>query len=273
MTVSRFQRLFLLSSALVLIYLPIQLYIIYRNATVLPLIPYSWSLIHGKDWMNIVMVPMHGVVPLDRWITIVLGIFIFLFFGLGSDATKMYHKWWLKLDLGTNFPGIRGQASATQPQAFRVEHEHGSFASLLFDFCRKRLSWRRSSLALLEKDDAATVTTGSITSPIEAEKLSRAQEAAFMTAPINASQPTIAPSEPEDRPPPAVLARSRASFFSYLTQSRGPSAPDDIESALDQHENHRPNRCIAGLWHANNMNGSPVGVPAMRMGNCNGLRF
>ncbi|KAL8725310.1 MAG: hypothetical protein Q9181_006464 [Wetmoreana brouardii] len=216
---------------------------------------------------------MHGVVPLDRWITIVLGIFIFLFFGLGNDATKMYHKWWLKLDLGTNFPWMRVQVPATQPQAFRVEHEHGSFASLFFDFCRKRFSWRRSSSILLEKDDAATVTTGSITSPIETEKLSRAQEAAFMTAPTNASQPTIATSELEDRPLPPVLARSRASLFSYLTQSRGPSAPDDIESALHQHEHHRPNRFIAGLWHANNNSGSPVGMPTMRMGNCNGLRF
>lgn len=145
MTESRFIRLFLLSSALVLVFLPLQLYVLYHNASV-SLLPYSWAEVHGYDWMDVVKQPTHGVVPLDRWITIVLGIFVFLFFGLGNDATKMYRKWWLKLRL--NFPGMYGQAPVLQPRSPSVKHEDGSLASLLFDFCRKRLSWRQSSSVL-----------------------------------------------------------------------------------------------------------------------------
>ncbi|KAI4199122.1 MAG: hypothetical protein LQ350_004812 [Teloschistes chrysophthalmus] len=91
LTESRFQRLFFLSSALVLVYLPIQLYILYRNASV-PLLPYSWELIHGKNWSDIILAPSHGEVRFDRWIMIVLGIFVFVFFGTGNDATKMSEK-------------------------------------------------------------------------------------------------------------------------------------------------------------------------------------
>ncbi|KAL8968630.1 MAG: hypothetical protein Q9183_002375, partial [Haloplaca sp. 2 TL-2023] len=144
MTQSRFLRLFLLSSALVLVFLPLQLYVLYRNASI-PLLPYSWKEIHGYHWMDVVMMPTHGEVPLDRWITIVLGIFVFLFFGLGSDAMKMYRKWFTKLRLDTNFVGLYSRDPVTDNRVPAVEHDHGSLASLVFHFCKKRLSWRRSS--------------------------------------------------------------------------------------------------------------------------------
>ncbi|KAL8687521.1 MAG: hypothetical protein Q9218_006330 [Villophora microphyllina] len=264
LTESRFQRLFLLSFALALVYLPVQLYILYRNASA-PLLPYDWKLIHGYDWMNIIMQPSYGVVPLDRWITIVLGIFVFLFFGTGSDATKMYRKWLLKLRTNTAKTNRHSHGSPTpHSPPLKHAHDHGSLTSVVLDFCRKRLSWRRLTSLLLEKDNAATDTTGSITSPTESEKFSN--NAAFMAAPTAFSQPTTSPSELEARPFPPVPARS--------TRTRDSPPPEDIEAILQDYDAHRPNRFIAGLWHANN--GNAAGVPAVHgihMGNVNGLRY
>ncbi|KAL8646400.1 MAG: hypothetical protein Q9210_006166 [Variospora velana] len=210
------------------------LYELYRNASH-PLLPYSWDLIHAPStWMNIIMVPQHGIVPLDRWMPIILGILIFVFFGMGSDATRMYRKWWLKLRPGTSSPGPYGQTAASQ-----------------------------------KHHTTTTITT--LASPTESEKMSHAQDPALMTSPTNTSAPTTLATE--DRRLPPVQAQNKPSWLKkHFLPPCDPSPPDDIdiESALERYDNHRPNRFIAGLWHANNAaNSAPM--PATHMGNCNGL--
>lgn len=147
LTESRFLRVFLLAFLLVLIFLPLQIYEFYLNVSH-PLSPYSFDLIHNSSsWMDIIMVPQHGVVPLDRWITIILGILLFVFFGLGSDATKMYRKWWLRLKLriGTSLSGVHNTSATPHSQSPNSKHGSESLATLLFSLCRRSLSWRRSS--------------------------------------------------------------------------------------------------------------------------------
>ncbi|KAI4095661.1 MAG: hypothetical protein LQ344_001592 [Seirophora lacunosa] len=254
LTRSRFLRIFLLSSLLILIFLPSQLYELYRNASH-PLLPYSWDLIHTpSSWGNIIMVPQHGVVPLDRWMPIILGILIFVFFGMGSDATRMYRKWWLKLRPGTNSPGPYGQPAASRIRSSNLGQEKGSLASLLSE----------------KHHTATTITTQA--SPVESEKMSRAQDPALMTSPTNTSHSNSLARE--DRPLPPVPAQSKPFWLgNYFSRARNPSASGDmdIESAMERYDNHRPNRFIAGLWHANNA-GNSAPVPATQMGNCNGLR-
>ncbi|KAI4280301.1 MAG: hypothetical protein L6R35_005926 [Caloplaca aegaea] len=270
LTESRFLRVFLLSFLLILVFLPSQLYELYRNASH-PLLPYSWDLIHAPStWMNIIMVPQHGVVPLDRWMPIILGILIFVFFGMGSDATRMYRKWWLKLRPGTSSPGPYGQPAASRMQSSNFDQDKGSLASILSTFCRKRFSWRRLSTSQLEKHHTATTIT-TLASPTESEKMSRAQDPALMTSPTNTSASTTLATE--DRPLPPVPAQSKPSWLKkHFLRPCAPSPPDDIdiESALERYDNHRPNRFIAGLWHANNATNSAP-MPATHMGNCNGL--
>ncbi|KAL8999982.1 MAG: hypothetical protein Q9169_001227 [Polycauliona sp. 2 TL-2023] len=270
LTKSRFLRLFLLSSSLVLIYLPLQLYLLYTNTSV-GLIPYSWKLIHDRHaWMDIIMIPTHGFVPIERWISVVLGFFIFLFFGLGSDATKMYRKWWIKLRLGTNFPGLYGPTSTLQAPSTNLEDGKGSLATLFLGFCRTTFSLRRSSRTSFEKDDNSTILT-SPTSSFSAEKYVQSPRSASITAPIHLIQSTSAPAVQERPLPPVPSHRRTSSFKQYFTRVQDFAIKDDIESALERHENHRPNRYIAGLWHANN-----AGLPAVHgacMGNVNGLRY
>ncbi|KAL9601700.1 MAG: hypothetical protein Q9219_002311 [cf. Caloplaca sp. 3 TL-2023] len=270
LTASRFLRLFLLSFLLVLIFLPFQLYQLYLNVSS-PLLPYDWNAIHGPGWMNIIMIPQHGSVPLDRWITVTLGILLFLFFGLGGDATRMYRKWYLKLRLSSK--GSEQSSSFTHAQSSSISHDNGSLTSLLFDFCRKRLSWRRSFISTMEKHDTTTMTT--LASPVDAEKMSDGHDWAYPSGQTNASSSVITSSEGG----PSSTASTHsivASISTYLLHGRRhASPPDDIELALQRHESHRPNRFIAGLWHVNNA-ATAGRVPAAQglgMGLCNGLRL
>lgn len=272
LTQSRFLRLFLLSFLLVLIFLPFQLYVFYLNVSG-PLLPYSWDLVHGPAWMDIIMIPRHGVVPLDRWITIVLGVLLFLFFGLGSDATKMYRKFWLKLRLGSDSLGLDEQSTLPHAQSPSMSHDNGSLTSMFMDFCRKRLSSRRSSTSQSEKRNTVT-TTSTLASPIEAEKMSRVRDFASPTIPTSSSHSPVISSN--DMPLPLVPAQSKFSWLTkYMNRTQDTLHDDDIESALERHENHQPSRFIAGLWHVNNtVNATGARVaPGICTGNCNGLKL
>ncbi|KAL3708843.1 a-factor receptor [Talaromyces marneffei ATCC 18224] len=90
-TKQRFIRLFGLSSLMIIVILPLQIYIFYTNAIgLLPLHPYSWRATHGPSLSQIIKVPTNGELKFDRWISPAFSVLIFIFFGLGQDAAKMY---------------------------------------------------------------------------------------------------------------------------------------------------------------------------------------
>lgn len=118
---------------------------------------------------------------------------------------------------------------------------------------------------------ATTITT--LASPIEFDKMSRSGGLASTFGPSNASQPMAAPTE--ERPLPPVPAQGKPSWHDkYFAPSHDPSISNDIdiEAALERHDNHRPNRILAGFWHANNP-APPPATHGVYMGNCNGLRL
>jgi pheromone a factor receptor len=104
-TKSRFLRLFVLSLILLVVYLPMNGFVFFENMNH-PLLSYSWSAVHGPDWWTIYMVPTGGIVRFDRWICIISGFVIFLFFGLGKDALDMYRCWLVMIGLGRCFPSL-----------------------------------------------------------------------------------------------------------------------------------------------------------------------
>jgi len=53
------------------------------------------------------MMPSLGVVRWDKWMQIVGGFVVFLLFGLGTDAVKMYKGWLVNIGLSGLFPGLR----------------------------------------------------------------------------------------------------------------------------------------------------------------------
>lgn len=97
---SRFIRLFALCFAMIIILVPVQGYIFYRNVSDSDLLPYSWSASHTAAWTHVQYIPTGGKVEFDRWIQVIFGIFVFAFFGFGKDATVMYQAWMEKSGLG-----------------------------------------------------------------------------------------------------------------------------------------------------------------------------
>lgn len=97
-TRSHFLRLFLLSAIFLLGNIPSQVTVLYFN---LPcrLKPYSWSRSHDPRLrQTIIIVPAYGLLIPDRWICLICGFLIFLFFGLGTDASTMYRSWLAKIN-------------------------------------------------------------------------------------------------------------------------------------------------------------------------------
>ncbi|KAI2672737.1 hypothetical protein DTO027I6_3983 [Penicillium roqueforti] len=104
---SRFLRLFFLALSMLVCILPLQGYVVYADIILsLPWHSYSWSRIHNGEWNTITKVPIDGTVFFDRWTPVASGFMIFIFFGFGRDATRMYRTVFWYLGLGYCFPSI-----------------------------------------------------------------------------------------------------------------------------------------------------------------------
>ena len=139
MTKSRFLRLFILSMTLIAVVLPTQCYVLYRNSAV-PLLPYSWSAVHGPNWNDVALIPTGGRVVFDRWIEIAIGLALFPFFGLGQDAKVMYRKGLLKIGFGKAFPCLHYHPAVRPHQRCLTSERSGSFGSRSRLFFHKRQS-------------------------------------------------------------------------------------------------------------------------------------
>ena len=143
LTKSRFQRLVFMCLVLTVLGIPVQFYILYKNC-MYPMVPYSWSRVHGPAWWDIILIPTDGTVTFDRWIQLGVGLTVFIFFGLGNDAIGMYRRWLLKVGLGKLFPNLLSRTRVSDRRPSTVS-ETGSFSSRAYTFIREKLS--RTSLA------------------------------------------------------------------------------------------------------------------------------
>lgn len=109
-TKSRFFRLFAISFVLAVGLLPVEIYVLTTN---LPALKsegaFSWSAVHNSDtWRTIVL--YHSAVFYDRWVDVGCGFLVFVFFGMGRDAKKMYCTWLCACGLGKVFPALKTAA-------------------------------------------------------------------------------------------------------------------------------------------------------------------
>jgi pheromone a factor receptor len=92
--------------------LPLQGFVLYYDITLaLPWHPYSWAQMHNSAWSEIIKVPVGNTVFFDRWTPVASGFMIFIFFGFGRDATRMYRTIFWYLGLGYCFPSIKPPSS------------------------------------------------------------------------------------------------------------------------------------------------------------------
>lgn len=102
---SRFLRLFIMSLLLLLIYLPLNIYWFYANLSQ-PLEPYSWAAIHASSARDIVFLPALGIFTFDRYVPVAMSLFVFAFFGVGTEARGIYAAMARGLGLGMCFPRL-----------------------------------------------------------------------------------------------------------------------------------------------------------------------
>lgn len=134
LTKQRFIRLFGLSSLMILIILPLQIYVYYTNIQVLlPAHPYSWKATHGPSLSQITKVPTNGRLKFDRWLPPAFSVLIFGFFGLGQDAANMYNNFFnavgLKRYSGSFSSRKSTSGSPSSPSENKGDHWYDSLRS------------------------------------------------------------------------------------------------------------------------------------------------
>ncbi|KAK5201574.1 a-factor receptor [Cryomyces antarcticus] len=225
-TKSRFMRLFIMSQILIFAFVPIQVYIFYLNMQ-LPLLPYSWNEVHSAAaWAQIVMIPSFGTVLFDRWIRVVCGFLVFVFFGVGADAVLMYKSWLLALGCGRIFPSLKREGNGRSSP----KHSLGSWgekAKLVLSGKRHRGAASSRSLAKTSVTDSFDLSFAS--SSISASTL-RTPNKSFPRIP-----PLFASSERLGRASNGIFGTSTSQWkpFSFRSVERT-TAPSSRVVPLDQ---------------------------------------
>lgn len=106
-TLSRFIRLIGISSVMVMVYLPLNIYLLSKNISEIlaSKIAYSWSSVH--QWNTDVIIVSNDSISFNLWLSPSNGIAIFIFFGMGSDALAMYKEIAKKLYITSCFNFIK----------------------------------------------------------------------------------------------------------------------------------------------------------------------
>jgi hypothetical protein len=110
---SRFVRLFAICIVWLAVSIPLEIYVISQQATV-PHQPFSWASVHDPaKWSTIEKVPSYGRVVFTRYVWLGSAVMVFLFFGFGRDASRMYAKGLRGLGLGRCLPCLNDQRNNT----------------------------------------------------------------------------------------------------------------------------------------------------------------
>jgi hypothetical protein len=90
-----------------MISIPLQIYVISQQAFT-PHTPFNWALIHDPEaWKVIEPLPSDGRIAYTRYIWLVSAFMVFVFFGFGRDASRMYAKGLREIGLDKCFPCLR----------------------------------------------------------------------------------------------------------------------------------------------------------------------
>ncbi|KAH9827295.1 Pheromone A receptor [Teratosphaeria destructans] len=143
-TNTRFMRLYIFCLVLLLPILPLEIYTLYTNVNH-DQNAYSWTEAHDpKVWNIIRLQASNGSVYWDRWIWLACGVIVFLFFGLGRDAVKMYRDSLLAIGADRIFPRLREDWRPRASSAGNTISSFSSKAKIYFDNKRNSVStWSR----------------------------------------------------------------------------------------------------------------------------------
>lgn len=110
------RRLYFMTLAILILYLPILIAIFLNNMKyLLPLQPYDFGAVRrgeldGYKWNAIILLPSQALdFPTlnDRYVAMLTAIPVFGFFGMSKDAINVYRRYLVALGFGTLWPGLR----------------------------------------------------------------------------------------------------------------------------------------------------------------------
>ncbi|KAJ5461872.1 uncharacterized protein N7458_003424 [Penicillium daleae] len=172
MSKSGFLRLFFLAFTMLVAILPTEGYVVYYDLIIsFPWHPYSWSRMHGPQWNQITKYPTQGQVFFDRWTPIAAGYMLFIFFGFGRDATRIYRTFFWRIGLGYCFPVF---ARPTDSEATNRSHPTTLVGSTI-SRAKLLFSWRKGSAPRRSGHDNSLSSHPDIYSQLEKGSRSRSR--------------------------------------------------------------------------------------------------
>lgn len=127
-TRARFTRLYVLCAVCVGGMFPLEIFL---DAITIAqgLTGFDWQRTHHPteyDWNSAVLIRSDGVILFDRYIWLAGGLTVFLTFGFGHDAMKLYREFFLVLGLGRVFPVWLGKDRRPKSEASRTSKSTSS---------------------------------------------------------------------------------------------------------------------------------------------------
>lgn len=101
-------KLFIVALSFLVIYLPVSMAFFYLNLP-LPLKDYSWSRVHDlSTWSPILYYTLAQAPGLQYygWSPVLMGFFVFLYYGMNNEAIDMYRKFVGSLGAKKIWPGL-----------------------------------------------------------------------------------------------------------------------------------------------------------------------
>lgn len=130
---SRFARLFAICLVWLAVSVPLQAYVISQQAGT-PHVAFDWARVHdAAAWREVAMVPSQGTVAYTRYIWLGGAFMVFVFFGFGRDAGRLYARGLRAVGLGGCLPVLAraGEVGRRASHAGTISSV-GSRARLLF---------------------------------------------------------------------------------------------------------------------------------------------
>lgn len=136
--------------------MPLEFFTVAKNIRQCTGEPYSWTAVHNPEaWAEIVMVPSHGQVLLDRWLWIAVAMVVFVFFGFGTEAVAMHRTFLLGLGLGKLIPCLRDTTADRHNPVGASLNSLSSKAKTLFTWGPSASSSRTVTQSTLTSDETS----------------------------------------------------------------------------------------------------------------------
>lgn len=179
---SRFARLFAICMLWLAVSIPLQAYVIVRQAGT-PHVSFNWALVHDPEaWRLIEMFPSGGKIYYTRYIWLGGSFMVFVLFGFGRDAGRLYAKGLRAVGLGRCVPVSRAGSTGRSASHAGTIGSVSSKARLLFSR-KSSVAGRTAGLSATDSRSSG-VTASSMSEPLSPktmQHLETAQENAGLT--------------------------------------------------------------------------------------------